>query len=99
MMSETEIDRIIDAINLRIDDNMRGIQKTIDDFKTSHEKEAQPLRESVGLLDKCIRGNGKVGLVERVGRVEGGQKITFWGLAVVIAAVVTEVIRRILGKG
>ena len=97
MMPENEIDRIIDAINLRIDDNMRGIQKTIDDFKESHEKEARPLRDMVNLLDKCIRGNGKVGLVERIGKVEGGQKITFWGLAAVLAAVVAEVIRIIFG--
>ena len=47
-----------------------NINQKIDQFIESHEREAEPMRKTVALLDQCIRGNGKEGIATKVGRME-----------------------------
>jgi hypothetical protein len=53
-----------------IDDKFVGIQKSFEDYKEYHEKLSLPMRNSISNMEKCLNGNGKVGLVAKVDSIE-----------------------------
>jgi len=53
-----------------IDEKFDSIKTSFDDYKEYHEKLSLPMRNSISNMEKCLNGNGKVGLVAKVDNIE-----------------------------
>lgn len=71
--------------------------KKIDELSVSIHNRVEKLEQKVCDIDADIRGNGQQGLKPRVRALEKFAKEMTWGIRIVVAAVLLEIIARLAG--